>query len=121
MPAGRRQGQSAGIGIIRMTCSSAARGIPVNCVKYVFLIAPAILVLLFGSASQPLAQSSATEELNKRVIELYQAGKFGEAVPLAQQVLAIWEKALGPDHPDVASALNHLAALYKEQRRYARP
>jgi CHAT domain-containing protein len=90
----------------------------VNCVRYVFLIAPAILVLLFWSASQPLAQSSATDELNKRVIELYRAGKFAEAIPLAQQALAIDEKALGPDHPDVATGLNNLAELYRNQGRY---
>ena len=29
------------------------------------------------------------------------------------------EKALGPDHPDVATALNNLAELYREQGRYA--
>ena len=36
-----------------------------------------------------------------------------------QASLAIREKALGPDHPDVAKALNHLAALYGNQGRYA--
>ena len=29
------------------------------------------------------------------------------------------EKALGPDHPDVARSLNNLAVLYYEQGRYA--
>ena len=33
--------------------------------------------------------------------------------------LAIDEKALGPDHPDVATDLNNLAFLYKTQGRYA--
>ena len=33
--------------------------------------------------------------------------------------LAISEKALGPDHPDVAISLNNLAALYNDQGRYA--
>ena len=33
--------------------------------------------------------------------------------------LAIREKALGPDHPDVALSLNNLAALYNDQGRYA--
>jgi CHAT domain-containing protein/Tfp pilus assembly protein PilF len=33
--------------------------------------------------------------------------------------LAIREKALGPNHPDVAQSLNNLAALYKDQGRYA--
>jgi tetratricopeptide (TPR) repeat protein len=29
------------------------------------------------------------------------------------------EKALGPEHPNVATSLNNLAALYKAQGRYA--
>jgi CHAT domain-containing protein/Tfp pilus assembly protein PilF len=33
--------------------------------------------------------------------------------------LAIREKALGPNHPDVAQSLNNLAELYKDQGRYA--
>jgi hypothetical protein len=33
--------------------------------------------------------------------------------------LAIWEKALGPDHPDVATGLNNLAQLYQAEGRYA--
>ena len=33
--------------------------------------------------------------------------------------LAIREKALGPDHPDVATSLNNLAELYEAQGRYA--
>jgi len=33
--------------------------------------------------------------------------------------LAIREKALGPDHPDVAKSLNNLAEVYREQGRNA--
>ena len=32
--------------------------------------------------------------------------------------LAIREKSLGPDHPDVAGSLNNLAALYRDQGRW---
>ena len=32
---------------------------------------------------------------------------------------AIFEKALGPDHPEVATNLNNLAELYRVQGRYA--
>ena len=34
-------------------------------------------------------------------------------------MLALTEKTLGPDHPDVASALNNLAVLCRDQGRYA--
>ena len=33
--------------------------------------------------------------------------------------MAIKEKALGRDHPDVARSLNNLAGLYRDQGRYA--
>jgi tetratricopeptide (TPR) repeat protein len=52
-----------------------------------------------------------------RVMALYQAGKFAEAVPLAQQALAIAEKGLPP--PAVAQSLTNLALLYDRQARYA--
>ncbi len=38
---------------------------------------------------------------------------------LYQRAPAIWEKTLGPEHPDVAQSLNNLAELYRAQGRYA--
>ena len=38
---------------------------------------------------------------------------------LQRPALAIAEKALGPDHPDVGTSLNNLAGLYRAQGRYA--
>ena len=46
-------------------------------------------------------------------------GNYAEAEPLHQQSLAIKEKALGPEHPDVAVSLNNLASLYQSQGKYA--
>ena len=52
--------------------------------------------------------------------ELYRAqGRYAEAEPLYKRSLAIKEKALGPEHPDVAKVLNNLAFLYDNQGRYA--
>jgi tetratricopeptide (TPR) repeat protein len=90
-----------------------------NSVKRIFLIATAVLVLTFLPASLAHAQSHKADELNRRVIELYRAGRYAEAIPLVQQALAIYEKALGPDHPDVATAVNNLALLYDKQDRTA--
>jgi tetratricopeptide (TPR) repeat protein len=45
-------------------------------------------------------------------------GRYAEAEPLYQRSLAIDEKALGPDHPSVATSLNNLAELHKAQGRY---
>ncbi len=46
-------------------------------------------------------------------------GRYAEAEPLLQRSLAILEKALGPEHPDVANSLHNLAELYRAQGRYA--
>ncbi len=49
---------------------------------------------------------------------LYQAqGKYAEAEPLYQRALAIVEKALGPEHPHVATSLENYAALLRQTAR----
>jgi tetratricopeptide (TPR) repeat protein len=65
------------------------------------------------------AQQGDAGALYEKAAELLRAGRFSEAMPLAQRALAIWEKALGPGHPDFAIALNNLAVLYYQQARYA--
>jgi CHAT domain-containing protein/Flp pilus assembly protein TadD len=43
---------------------------------------------------------------------------YVDAIPLTERALAIFEKALGPDHPDVGTSLNNLAVLYENLGRY---
>ena len=38
-------------------------------------------------------------------------GRYAEAEPLDERALAIGEKALGPEHPSVATSLNNRAGL----------
>jgi len=45
--------------------------------------------------------------------------RYADAEPLYQRSLAIREKALGPDHPNIAQSLTNLASLYNRQGRYA--
>ena len=56
--------------------------------------------------------------LNRQIAQLKAAGKYAQAVPLAQQALALAEKK-GPDSPDVAAALDTLAELYEAENKYA--
>ena len=44
-------------------------------------------------------------------------GKYEQAEPLYKRSLAIVEKALGPDHPNVATSLENLATLYRATKR----
>lgn len=53
------------------------------------------------------------EELNRKVIELYQQGRYAEALPLAEQVLTIHEKELGEANPATAVSLNNLGLLHQ--------
>ena len=47
----------------------------------------------------------------------YKQGKFSEVEPLYKRALAILEKALGPEHPHVATALGNYAALLRNTER----
>ena len=57
--------------------------------------------------------------LNWRGIILQALGRSHEAKPLLQQALAIREKVLGSEHPNVATSLSNLAVLYGSQEQYA--
>ena len=43
----------------------------------------------------------------------YIQGKYAEAEPLYARAIEIWEKALGPEHPNVATVLNNRAGLLR--------
>ena len=68
----------------------------------------------FGEQDSRLATS-----LNNLALLYDTQGKYAQAEPLYQRALAIDQKTLGPDHPDVATSLNNLALLYYNQSKYA--
>ena len=45
-------------------------------------------------------------------------GRYEQAAPLVERALAILEKVLGGEHPNVATSLSNLALLYRAQGRY---
>lgn len=53
-------------------------------------------------------------------LDLYNREHYERALELGNRALELAEKALGPDHPDVAMVINHLASLYDDQEEYAR-
>jgi Flp pilus assembly protein TadD len=84
-----------------------------------------VLVMLTVCALLPGPRASAEENddaeaLNAEVVRLYQQGRYSEAIPLAERALAIREKAVGAEHPDVAITLNNLAMLYDSRGDYIR-
>jgi len=46
-------------------------------------------------------------------------GRLAEAEPLIRKAIELYEKALGKDHPDVATARNNLAAILAERGLFA--
>ena len=44
-------------------------------------------------------------------------GNYAEAEPLYRRALAIIEKALGPEHPNLATSLENYAALLRKTGR----
>jgi tetratricopeptide (TPR) repeat protein len=87
--------------------------------RFVGLILAATLLVNSFVGAPAIAQQDEAATLRKKVGDLFRAGKFSEAVPLARRALEIREKTLDPNHLNVAAALNDLAALYVSQGHYA--
>jgi CHAT domain-containing protein/tetratricopeptide (TPR) repeat protein len=80
-----------------------------------------LVVLSIGIASTPsrTQERDETDALNKRVVELKRAGKYAEAVPLAERFVEAVKSRDGIDTPPYATALNNLASLYMDLGRHA--
>jgi tetratricopeptide (TPR) repeat protein len=75
-----------------------------------------------AALAQTQAQENALQEarrLHDEAFALASDGKFSQGMPLVEQALAIHERVLGPEHPQVAITVAGLAVLYKLQGRYA--
>ena len=79
------------------------------------------LALLAGTclSAPSSAQKGDTAALSAKINELGRAGKYAEAVALAQGQVESLEKKYGPAHRDVGAVLNNLAQLYGNQGRDA--
>ena len=75
--------------------------------------------LLFNAPPVAHAQGAGVEwdALNREVMEFYRAGAYDRAVAVAQKALQVAEQNVGPDHPDVATVLENLAAVYRATDR----
>ena len=75
------------------------------------------MTMVTASAAAPGGREDAPDlalatRLSNQADQYYEAGRYAKAEPLYRRVLAIREKVLGPDHPDVATTLHDLALLY---------
>ncbi len=58
-------------------------------------------------------------QLNDRLIELYNNGQYREAIPIGKEARQLAADIWGPTHPNVATSCNNLAGLYETQNRLA--
>ena len=87
-------------------------------IRLLFSLCRALLATTCLSAPSS-AQKSDAAALSAKINELGRAGKYAEAVALAQGQVESLEKKYGPAHRDVGAALNNLAQLYGSQGRDA--
>ena len=80
------------------------------------------LVDLAARSEEPDGENSTkfALRLDRLASVLRELGKFEEAATLFERAIAIGEKTLGPEHPDLATRLNNLANLLRAQVRLRR-
>src|ERR1041385_2963548 len=88
-------------------------------IKTSICVAIAALALSLPLSAPSYAKQDEASRLDQKVVQLLQAGKFAAAIPLAKQALALREKSFGPDHAQVADAINTLGILHYNQGNYA--
>ncbi|UZE48389.1 tetratricopeptide repeat protein [Rhodopseudomonas sp. P2A-2r] len=82
------------------------------------VVVAALALSLSPSATSYAAEDEATT-LILQMKEFYQAGKYVEALPLAQKSLALREKEFGSDDVHVAMPLNDLGTIHYQLGQYA--
>jgi tetratricopeptide (TPR) repeat protein len=82
-------------------------------------VATEIAIKQLAIAENHLRAEHIALSLNNLALLYDNQGKYAEAEPLFKRSLAIKEKALGSDHPSVATSLNNLAGLYRATDREA--
>lgn len=73
-------------------------------------------ILLFSSPA--FANSTSIEDAIKSSSELYEQGRFQEAIPHAKNALAIAEQEIGMETAVFADLLDNLAAIYEAELNY---
>ena len=83
------------------------------------MLTPTVGQVTAQLSSQDQEVLAEAERLNQQAMELYQQGKYSEAIPLQEKLLAIFKKILGENHSSTAAILNGLAQLYDFQGKYS--
>lgn len=82
----------------------------------IFLMA-GLCLLVQGARAQSREEA---DRLNQQVVQLYQQGRYNEAIPYAQKYLDACRHIYGEDNANTAGAYNNLAGLYYSTGQYAK-
>jgi CHAT domain-containing protein/tetratricopeptide (TPR) repeat protein len=88
------------------------KSIKMSIVKLLVMLVICMTLLLPVMARADDLQEA--DRLNREVVAMMNQGKFKEALPYAEQARAFCEKALGPESPKTATALDNLSYLYQQ-------
>jgi tetratricopeptide (TPR) repeat protein len=77
------------------------------------------LISLWLWPASLLAQSADLIDANRQGREMYETGRYEEALAAFGRALELSEREFGSHHPVTASVLNNLAELYRTQGRFA--
>lgn len=82
-----------------------------RCLHILFVTAFSLGLLVRPLYAEETELEKATR-LVKQVTQLYQQGRYAEAVPIAEEILSINEKSFGPEDTSVAGSLDILTLVY---------
>jgi CHAT domain-containing protein/tetratricopeptide (TPR) repeat protein len=78
-----------------------------------------VILILASLISTPApAQEARWKELDARVEQLYEQGKYNEALPVAEEALRVAEATFGAEHLNTATALSRLGWTYSALGKY---
>lgn len=72
------------------------------------------------AAEQKLRSGELAWVINQAASYLLERGIYRQAGPLCRMAVRMWEEVYGPDHPDLATGLSNLAALYNVTGEYTK-
>ena len=79
-----------------------------------FSSSPSREFLLLWSTAPPSAQSDNLNAIRRQVERLYEAGRYSEALPLAERAAELTRARYGEGHANYVSTIAWLAMIYQE-------
>lgn len=78
-----------------------------------------VLIAATGVVPSPVGAQTVTEinQMGQRISELFAAGRYREAIPIARRLVRAMEEREGPDGLNTATAVNSLALLLEDANR----